>query len=107
MAYLAYPKHLYLDGDLTKASVRVEDEQAEAGFVAQGYAALPASVPVPGSIDALKAEARYLEYPKVLTIDGAEVRVESEQDAVRLGLIASADEAPAAEKPKRGRPAKS
>lgn len=117
MPYLEYPKHVYLDGDVSKESRRVENADDEAAAEDAGFLALPAHPPIE---DAQPGGAKHLPYPKILyvggLIDGETRRVENADDEAAAGddgflaLVAvdaaDEDENPGnvdEAKPKRGR----
>lgn len=124
MAYLEYPKHVYLDGDAAKDSAIVTNAEEERLAGIKGYAALPSVVLPEGSLAALQASPSYLEFPKHVyrDEDGARVSIvvkdaDEEAAAVAQGYaplgVAVADEAPvdgSADEPeakrKPGRPPK-
>jgi len=103
MPYLEYPKAVYLDGDVSKASKIVSGAEQEAAAQADGYLALPAQPPAeamqPGAPD-------HLPYPKMLfqggAIDGETCIVaNAEQEAMKAaeGFVPLALAAPVVEDP--------
>lgn len=109
MAYLEYPKALYLDGDTSKASTVVQNAEQEEAAAREGFQPLPANPPPE---PAQPGGAAFLEFPKMLYQGGAlgaDTRVVKDAAAQEAAAadgflpLAAADAAHDDDEPKHGR----